>query len=65
MIDSLIGEGKYPNTGKLTSELEVTTRTIQRDIEYMRDMFGLSIEYNQTSRGFYCSEPNFSLKASP
>jgi predicted DNA-binding transcriptional regulator YafY len=65
MIDSFIREGKYPNTGKLASKLEVTTRTIQRDIEYMRDMFGAPIDYDQTNRGFYYSEPNFFIKSVP
>jgi TolB-like protein len=35
-IDRLIREGKYPTTNKLACKLEVTSRTIQRDIEYMR-----------------------------
>jgi predicted DNA-binding transcriptional regulator YafY len=65
MIDSLIREGKRPNTGQLAAKLEVTARTIQRDIEYMRDMFGAPIEYDQTNRGFYYSEPNFFIKSVP
>jgi predicted DNA-binding transcriptional regulator YafY len=64
-IDNLIREGNYPNTGKLSSKLEVTTRTIQRDIEYMRDMFGAPIEYDPTNRGFYYTEPNFFIKSVP
>jgi predicted DNA-binding transcriptional regulator YafY len=59
MIDTLIREGKYPNTGKLASKLEVTTRTIQRD------MFGAPIEYDPASRGFYYTEPNFFIKRVP
>jgi predicted DNA-binding transcriptional regulator YafY len=65
MIDNLIREEKYPNTAKLASKLEVTTRTIQRDIEYMRDIFGAPIEYDPTNRGFYYSEPNFFIKSVP
>jgi predicted DNA-binding transcriptional regulator YafY len=65
MIDSLIREGKRPNTGQLAAKLEVTARTIQRDIEYMRDMFGAPIEHDQTNRGFYYSEPNFFIKSVP
>jgi predicted DNA-binding transcriptional regulator YafY len=65
MIDRLIREGKYPNTGRLAELVEVTARTIQRDIEYMRDMFNAPIEYSPARRGFYYSEPNFYLKSVP
>ena len=65
MIDRLIREGTYPNTETLAAKVEVTARTIQRDIEYMRDMYGAPIEYNPARRGFYYSEPNFYLKSVP
>ena len=64
-IDRLIREGKYPNTEKLAESLEVTARTIQRDIEYMRDMYGAPIEYSPARHGFYYSEPNFFIKSVP
>jgi predicted DNA-binding transcriptional regulator YafY len=65
MIDRLIREGKYPNTDRLAELVEVTTRTIQRDIEYMRDMYGAPIEYSPARHGFYYSEPNFFIKSVP
>jgi predicted DNA-binding transcriptional regulator YafY len=43
-VDSLIRAGKYPNASTIARRLEVTTRTVQRDIEYMRDMYGAPIE---------------------
>jgi transcriptional antiterminator len=58
-IDRLIQEGTYPNTQKLAEKFEVTTSTIQRDIEYLRNMYGAPIEYDPIRRGFYYSEPNF------
>jgi predicted DNA-binding transcriptional regulator YafY len=64
-IDRLIREGKYPNTDRLAELVEVTTRTIQRDIEYMRDMYGAPIEYSPARHGFYYSEPNFFIKSVP
>jgi predicted DNA-binding transcriptional regulator YafY len=53
MINSLVREGKRPNTGQLASKLEVTTRTIQRDIDNMRDMFGAPFYYDPNNQGFY------------
>jgi predicted DNA-binding transcriptional regulator YafY len=65
VIDEAIRNGKYPNTDKLAAIAEVNTRTIQRDIEYMRDMFNAPIEYSPAHRGFYYSEPNYYLKSVP
>ncbi|GHT89419.1 WYL domain-containing protein [Spirochaetia bacterium] len=41
----------------------MTPRTIQRDIEYMRDMYSAPIEYDYDHRGYYYSEPNFFIKS--
>ncbi len=49
--------GVYPNCRKLASELEVSAKTIQRDIDFMRDRLGLPIEYDQIQFGFYYTEP--------
>lgn len=49
--------GVYPNCRKLAGELEVSAKTIQRDIDFMRDRLGLPIEYDQLRFGFYYSEP--------
>jgi proteasome accessory factor B len=49
--------GAFPNCRKLASELEVSAKTIQRDIDFMRDRLGLPIEYDQLQFGFYYTEP--------
>jgi predicted DNA-binding transcriptional regulator YafY len=64
-VDSLIREGKYPNASTIARRLEVTARTVQRDIEYMRDMYGAPIEYNPERRGYYYSEESFYIKSVP
>ena len=48
---------KFPNCRKLAHELEVSAKTIQRDIEFMRDRLGLPIEYDQLHFGFVYTEP--------
>jgi predicted DNA-binding transcriptional regulator YafY len=41
--------GRYPNCRKLADELEVSAKTVQRDIDFMRYRLGLPIEYDQRS----------------
>ena len=48
--------GDFPNCRKLSDELEVSTKTIQRDIDFMRDRLGLPIEYDQLHFGFVYTE---------
>jgi proteasome accessory factor B len=49
--------GKYPNCRKLADALEVSQKTIQRDIDFMRDRLGLPIAYDQPHLGFVYTEP--------
>ena len=65
LIDKAIRAGKYPNANTLASLAEVNPRTIQRDIEYMRDMYGAPLEYDPARRGYYYTEDNFYLKSVP
>ncbi len=48
---------RFPNCRKLAESLEVSAKTIQRDIEFMRNRLGLPIEYDQLQFGFYYTEP--------
>src|SRR5438067_6413397 len=49
--------GRYPNYRKLADELEVSAKTVQRDIDFMRYRLVLPIEYDQLHFGFYYTEP--------
>jgi len=51
-IHELLKEGKFPNCKGMSSDFEVSYKTIQRDIDYMRDQLQLPIEYDSTRRGF-------------
>jgi proteasome accessory factor B len=55
-IHQEIAAGKYPNATTLASEIEVVTKTIHRDIEFMRDRLGLPIEYDGRKYGYYYTE---------
>src|SRR5213592_3585829 len=56
-MHQLIKSGKYPNCSKLAREFEVATRTIKRDIDFMKDRLELPIEYDSRRYGFSYSKP--------
>jgi proteasome accessory factor B len=55
-IHQAIQSGQYPNASTLARELEVSSRSIQRDLEFMRDRLGLPLEYDSSRYGFYYTE---------
>ncbi|RJR52776.1 MAG: WYL domain-containing protein [Desulfobacteraceae bacterium] len=57
VIHNQVKAGKYPNTPKLASSLEVNTRTIQRDVEFLRDMLRAPLEYSRVKNGYYYTSP--------
>ncbi|MDQ6808017.1 MAG: WYL domain-containing protein [Verrucomicrobiota bacterium] len=48
--------GAFPNCRKMAEELEVSPKTIQRDIDFMRDRLGLPIAYEPLRFGFRYTE---------
>lgn len=60
-IDHLIRQSAYPNVPKLSRWLEVSTRTIERDIEFLRDSLGAPLKYDAKRRGYYYTQSDFSL----
>lgn len=48
---------RFPNCTSLARELEVDRKTIQRDINCMRDDHGLPLEYHQVEHGYYYTRP--------
>jgi predicted DNA-binding transcriptional regulator YafY len=56
-LHNRINAGDFPNCRKMAAQLEVSAKTIQRDIDFMRDRLGLPIEYDQLHFGFYYTEP--------
>ena len=52
-----IKTGRYPNRTKLAETIEVTTKTIQRDIDYMRYQMSVPIEFDFAKGGYYFAKP--------
>jgi proteasome accessory factor B len=55
-IHQALQAGSHPNTSTLARELEVSTKTIQRDLEFMRDRLSLPIEYQPAHVGYAYTE---------
>ena len=55
-IHARVKAGRYPNCRKIAEELEVSSKTIQRDIDFMRYRLNLPIEYDALRFGFFYTE---------
>ncbi|WP_353565993.1 helix-turn-helix transcriptional regulator [Haloferula sargassicola] len=51
-IHLAIKSGRMPNCSTLAAELEVTPKTVMRDITFMRDNFRLPLEYDEQGHGY-------------
>ncbi len=51
-IHQLIQAAGFPNATALARELEVNTKTIHRDLEFMRDRLNLPVEFDRRRNGF-------------
>ncbi len=64
-IDRAIRTKGWPNASTLALELEVSPRTVRRDIIYMRDQLGAPLEYDPVHNGYRYTEPAFRLSYFP
>ncbi|WP_372795202.1 helix-turn-helix transcriptional regulator [Pontiella sp.] len=60
-LHELLRSEKYPNCSSFSKDWEVTTKTVQRDIDFLRDQMGAPIEYDALKRGYYYTDPFFML----
>ena len=52
-IHQAIQSGKFPNATQLAAELEVSTKSFQRDLDFMRDRLELPIQYDSHRIGYH------------
>jgi proteasome accessory factor B len=52
-IHQAVQSGRHPNAAKLAREIEVSTKTIHRDLEFMRDRLNLPLEFDATRNGYF------------
>ncbi len=48
---------RYPNCRRMGEEFEVSAKTVQRDVNFMRDQMRLPIEYDKRRFGFHYTGP--------
>ncbi|MEF9438441.1 MAG: WYL domain-containing protein, partial [Candidatus Mariimomonas ferrooxydans] len=56
-----VKSGRYPNATKLSKKFEVSAKTAQRDIEFMRDRLSAPFQYDKTEKGYFYEEDSFYL----
>ncbi len=55
-IHQALQSKSYPNSSSLARELQVSAKSIQRDLEFMRDRLGLPLEYDGSRFGYYYTQ---------
>ena len=53
--------GSLPNCGHFIRELEVSRRSLMRDLDFLRDDHHAPIAYDDSRKGFYLTDPTFNL----
>ena len=56
-IHEAINRGRHPNCSQIAADLETSRKTIQRDINFMREHLDLPIAYDELKHGYYYTEP--------
>ena len=66
-IDQKIREGmrtgQYANCTKMALEYEVSTKTLMRDIDYLKNQCETPLEYDAGKKGYYYTEANYKMPA--
>jgi predicted DNA-binding transcriptional regulator YafY len=60
-LDRALRAGRFPNATTLGGELEVSPRTVQRDIEFLRDRRGAPIAFDPARNGYVYADPTYRL----
>jgi proteasome accessory factor B len=55
-IHQAIQSGAFPNASVLAADLEVSSKSVHRDLEFMRDRLQLPLEFDRRRLGYYYTE---------
>jgi predicted DNA-binding transcriptional regulator YafY len=56
MIWALVRSGIFPNATQMARYMEISTKSIHRDLEFMREQLGFDIRYDAGRFGYYTPE---------
>jgi len=62
-IDEQLRAKRFPSARSLAKEFDVSKRTVERDIEFLRDRYEASIEYDHSKCGYAYTQETFFLKS--
>ena len=60
-----IKERRFPNASSLAETLGVSSKTVQRDLDYLRDELEAPIEFDRAENGYVYSRPDYVLPFLP
>lgn len=60
-----IKDGRHPNASTLAAKLDVSTKTVQRDLDYLRDELEAPIEFDRLENGYFYSRSDYVLPFLP
>jgi predicted DNA-binding transcriptional regulator YafY len=60
-FDDQVRTKKYPNATTLADQFEISAKTAQRDIDFMRDRLLCPLDYDSSQKGYYYDDETFSL----
>lgn len=64
-IHQLLTAGKFPNIRTVAAEFRISTKTIKRDFQYLRDHYDAPLAYDRRRHGFYYSGPVTNFPVGP
>jgi predicted DNA-binding transcriptional regulator YafY len=60
-FDNQVRVKKYPNASDLAGQFEISAKTAQRDIDFMRDRLLCPLHYDSSQKGYFYDDQTFSL----
>ena len=64
-FDAQIRKATYPNASILSRHFELSPKTAQRNIDFMRDRIGAPLEYDPSRKGYFYTDDSFKLPQFP
>lgn len=60
-FDHQVRQKKYPNANSLATHFEISNKTAQRDIDFMRHRLHCPLHYDPSEKGYFYKDETFSL----
>jgi predicted DNA-binding transcriptional regulator YafY len=64
-LDRQVRQKRFPNARKLAEHFELSRKTAQRNIDFMRDRLIAPLEYNPSKKGYYYLDETYELPHVP